>query len=67
VLFDADPEDGTGIDHVGLFLGIDSEGGHRFLSSRKGANGPTLADVRGKSILDGDGLFARALRAVRRL
>lgn len=67
VLFDADPDDGTSIDHVGLYLGVDSQGHHRFLSSRKGANGPTLADVRGKSILDGNGLFARSLRAVRRL
>lgn len=42
------------------------EGHHRFLSSRKGANGPTLGNVRGQSILDGNGLFARGLRAVRR-
>ncbi|MBS0468166.1 MAG: hypothetical protein JSS31_04780 [Proteobacteria bacterium] len=67
VLFDADPDDGTAIDHVGLYLGLDDDGHHRFISSRKGANGPTLADVHGKSILDGNGLFARGLRAVRRL
>jgi cell wall-associated NlpC family hydrolase len=67
VLFDADADDGSAIDHVGLYLGLDDEGHHRFISSRKGANGPTLADVRGKSILDGNGLYARALRAVRRL
>lgn len=67
VFFDAEADDGTSIDHVGLFLGVDSGGHHRFLSSRKGANGPTLADVHGKSILDGKGLYARSLRAVRRL
>jgi NlpC/P60 family len=67
VLFDADPDDGRAIDHVGLYLGLDDTGRHRFISSRKGANGPTLADVRGKSILDGNGLYARSLRAVRRL
>ena len=67
VFFDADPDDGTAIDHVGFYLGVDRDGHHRFLSSRKGANGPTLADVRGKSILDGNGLYARSLRAVRRL
>lgn len=67
VFFDADTDDGARIDHVGLYLGVDSDGHHRFLSSRKGANGPTLADVRGKSILDGNGLYARGLRAVRRL
>lgn len=67
VFFDADTDDGTRIDHVGFYLGVDSDGHYRFLSSRKGANGPTLADVRGKSILDGNGLYARSLRAVRRL
>ena len=67
LLFDADPKDGTAIDHVGLFLGVDDNDHHRFISSRKGANGPTMADLRGKSILDGNGLFARGFRAVRRL
>jgi cell wall-associated NlpC family hydrolase len=67
VLFDADAGDGTRIDHVGIYLGVGSDAHHRFLSSRKGANGPTLADVRGKSVLDGNGLYARSLRAVRRL
>jgi hypothetical protein len=67
VFFDADDDDGTSIDHVGLYLGVDSEGHLRFLSSRKGANGPTMGDVGGKSILDGNRLYARSLRAVRRL
>ena len=67
VFFDADADDSSRIDHVGLYLGIDRDGHHRFLSSRKGANGPTLADVRGKSILDGNSLYARSVRAVRRL
>jgi cell wall-associated NlpC family hydrolase len=67
VFFDADAGDGASIDHVGLYLGVDSDAHHRFLSSRKGANGPTLADVRGKSVLDGNGLYARSLRSVRRL
>jgi cell wall-associated NlpC family hydrolase len=67
VFFDTNTDDGARIDHVGFYLGLDSDGHHRFLSSRKGANGPTLADVRGKSILDGNGMYARGLRAVRRL
>jgi cell wall-associated NlpC family hydrolase len=67
VLFDADHGDGPKIDHVGIYIGADTNGDHRFLSSRKGANGPTMADVRGKSILNGAGLYARSLRAVRRL
>ncbi|UUZ69003.1 C40 family peptidase [Polaromonas sp. P2-4] len=67
VFFDADADDGPRIDHVGIYVGLGSDGLRRFLSSRKGANGPTMADVRGKSVLDGNGLYARSLRAVRRL
>ena len=67
VFFDADESDGTQIDHVGIYLGLDAGNHHRFISSRKGANGPTLGDYKGKSILDGTGLYARAFRAVRRL
>ncbi len=67
VFFDADDSDGTQIDHVGIYLGLDAGNHYRFISSRKGANGPTLGDTRGKSILDGTGLYARSFRAVRRL
>jgi cell wall-associated NlpC family hydrolase len=67
VLFDADESDGTRIDHVGMYLGLDAGDHQRFISSRKGANGPTMGDFKGKSILDGTGLYARAFRAVRRL
>jgi len=67
VFFDADPVDGPAIDHVGMFLGRDGKGNRRFISSRKGANGPTLGDVRGASILDGPGLYAKAFRSARRL
>lgn len=67
VFFDADAGDGTQVDHVGTYLGPDTGGHHRFISSRKGANGPTLGDTNGKSLLDGTGLYARAFRAARRL
>jgi cell wall-associated NlpC family hydrolase len=67
VFFDADPEDGAAIDHVGMYLGRDERGHRRFISSRKGANGPTLGDVRGASILDGPGLYAKGFRSARRL
>jgi hypothetical protein len=67
VFFDADAEDGPQIDHVGIYLGVDAGGHHRFISSRKSANGPTLGDYRGKSMLDGTGLYATAFRAARRL
>ncbi len=67
VFFDAASDDGTRIDHVGIFLGRDTGGHDRFISSRKGANGPTLGDIRGRSMLDGTGLYASAFRASRRL
>jgi hypothetical protein len=66
VFFDASHADGTQIDHVGIFMGSDSEGHYRFISSRKTANGPTLGDVGGKSILDGSGHYAKAYRAARK-
>jgi cell wall-associated NlpC family hydrolase len=69
VFFDADTslEDGTRIDHVGIYLGRDTGGNRRFISSRKWANGPTLGDFHGNSILNGTGYYAEAFRAVRRL
>lgn len=67
VFFDVSTDDGTLIDHVGVYLGIDSAGAPRFVSSRKGADGPTMGDVRGRSTLSGKGLYASAFRAARRL
>ena len=67
VFFDADAGDGPQIDHVGIYMGRDTKGHRRFLSSRKRADGPTMGDTGGKSILDGDGLYAGAFRKVRRL
>jgi len=67
VFFDADPKDGTQIDHVGMYFGLDNTKHHRFISSRKRINGPTLGDFHGKSVLDGTGLYARSFRAARRL
>jgi cell wall-associated NlpC family hydrolase len=67
VFFDASVDDGKQIDHVGVYLGRDTGGNHRFVSSRKSINGPTLGDYNGRSILNGTGLYAKAFRAVRRL
>ncbi len=67
VFFDASINDGSAIDHVGIFLGQDTGGNFRFISSRKSINGPTLGDYKGKSILNGTGLYAKAFRASRRL
>lgn len=66
VFFDGDDNDGADIDHVGMFIGLDRNE-HRFVSSRKWINGPTLSDFHGKSVLDGDGHYAKAFRAARRL
>ena len=67
VFFDAATDDGTQIDHVGIYLGRDTGENRRFISSRKSINGPTLGDFHGKSILNGTGLYATSFRAVRRL
>ncbi|GAA2395090.1 NlpC/P60 family protein [Dactylosporangium salmoneum] len=57
----------THIEHSGIYMGIDDRGHQRFISSRVGANGPTMGDAGGEAILDGTGHFATALRASRRL
>ncbi|MBA2529144.1 MAG: C40 family peptidase [Euzebyales bacterium] len=67
VLFDASSDDGTDIDHVGIYLGRDSSRAPRFVSSRKTVDGPTMGDVGGRSTLTGTGLYARSWRAARRL
>jgi cell wall-associated NlpC family hydrolase len=67
LFFDATTTDGTKIDHVGVYLGRDSAGHDRFISSRKTANGPTLGDLGGASVLDGSGLYATSFRASRRI
>jgi hypothetical protein len=67
VFFDASSDDGTKIDHTGIYLGRDAAGRRRFISSRKSANGPTLGDSSGPSLLDGTYLYARTFRGARRL
>jgi hypothetical protein len=67
VFFDR-PDDPGLLDHVGMYIGRDTAGDHRFISSRGRANGPTFADVGGRSILNGTTAdFARAFRAARRI
>jgi len=55
------------IDHCGMYMGLDDQGRHRFYSSRSAANGPTLGDLSGHSLLDGTDFYARGFRAARRL
>jgi cell wall-associated NlpC family hydrolase len=71
VFFDIDPGDGGQIDHVGIYIGRDTGGRYRFISSRRTINGPVFgADYGGqggRSVLDGTGYWAARFRAVRRL
>ena len=67
VFFDVSTDDGTLIDHVGMFLGRDNAGNDRFISSRKSANGPTMGDLSGRSVLNGTGLYATGFRSARRV
>jgi cell wall-associated NlpC family hydrolase len=55
------------LDHVGIFVGIDSDGHYRFMSSRERANGPTFGDLGGTSLLDDGGMYSQAWRAARRI
>lgn len=55
------------LDHAGIYLGIDSNGHHRFMSSRERANGPTFGDLGGTSLLDDGGMYSKAWRAARRI
>jgi hypothetical protein len=66
VFFDATDDGGRAIDHDGIYLGVDSNGDRRFISSRDGADGPTIGDVRGRSTINGSGYWATVFRAARR-
>ena len=66
VLFNAGPVQNTHIEHSGIYMGVDDRGHRRFISSRTQANGPTMGDLGGESILDGSGHWAVRLRTARR-
>jgi cell wall-associated NlpC family hydrolase len=68
LFFNAGPVQNAHIEHSGIFLGMDSAGHYRFISSRATANGPTLGDAGGASILDGDDAYwAVRFRTARRI
>jgi cell wall-associated NlpC family hydrolase len=67
VFFHSDSPDPGVIGHSGIYLGVDSEGDHRFISSRATVNGPTLGDVGGASLLNGGGYWAEQFLAARRV
>lgn len=67
VFFDIDKRTGERLDHVGVYLGLDTDGKPRFISSREEANGPTFGDKGGTARLDGNGFYATGLRSATRL
>lgn len=62
-----DSRTGTRLDHTGIYMGLDTDGHPRFISSRKEANGPTMGDIGGDARLDGNGMYATYLSAAKRL
>jgi cell wall-associated NlpC family hydrolase len=67
LFFDLDKTADGRTDHVAIYLGRDESGGHRFVSSRVRADGPTLGDLGGTSLLDDGGYYARSFRSAKRL
>jgi hypothetical protein len=67
LFFDLDRRDGAASDHTGIYLGLDTDGHPRFLSSREEADGPTFGDIGGSARLDGKGYYALLWRAAKRL
>ncbi|MCQ0024607.1 NlpC/P60 family protein [Streptomyces somaliensis DSM 40738] len=67
VFFELDARTKERLDHVGMYVGNDTDGHKIFISSREEANGPTIGDKGGASRLDGSGYYAKALRSAKRL
>jgi cell wall-associated NlpC family hydrolase len=67
VFFDTALNGALRTDHSGIYLGLDSQGRHRFISSRSHANGPTMGDLGGTATLDGGGYWPIRFRAARRI
>ncbi len=64
-------KDPSVIGHVGMFVGRDTSGNSRFISSRATADGPTVGNTGGWSIFnagaDASGTYPQRFRAARRL
>ncbi|MBV2357934.1 C40 family peptidase [Streptomyces sp. J2-1] len=67
LFFKMDHRTGNHIDHVALYLGLDTDGHRVFISSRKEVNGPTMGDKGGASRIDGNGFYAGLFRSAKRL
>jgi hypothetical protein len=60
----------SAISHVGMFVGKDRDGHHRFISSRASSDGPTIGNTSGWSVLDMNTTstyYPKRFRAARRL
>jgi cell wall-associated NlpC family hydrolase len=66
LVFFALHDDPALITHSGIYLGADTDGRMRFVSSRGTVDGPTFGDVRGDGVID-SGYFGDRLRRVIRL
>jgi cell wall-associated NlpC family hydrolase len=67
VIFKLDGRTKNRLDHIGIYLGNDTDGHKIFISSREEVNGPTIGDKGGTSRLDGNGYYATYFRTARRL
>lgn len=67
VVFKLDSRTHNRLDHIGIYLGNDTDGHKIFISSREEVNGPTIGDKGGTSRLDGNGYYANYFRTARRL
>lgn len=67
VFFKLDARTNQRLDHVGMYMGHDTDGHMIFVSSREEVNGPTIGDKGGTSRLDGNGYYASTLRSAKRL
>ncbi|MFJ4922346.1 C40 family peptidase [Streptomyces sp. NPDC088725] len=67
VFFKLDNRTKERLDHVGMYMGNDTDGHKIFISSREEVNGPTIGDKGGTSRLDGNGYYASTLRSAKRL
>jgi cell wall-associated NlpC family hydrolase len=66
LVFFALHDDPALITHSGIYLGTDTDGRMRFVSSRGTTDGPTFGDVRGDGVID-TGYFGDRLRRVIRV
>lgn len=67
VFFKLDARTKERLDHVGIYMGVDTDGHQMFVSSREEVNGPTIGDTGGTSRLDGNGYYAKTMRSAKRL